>query len=200
MVRDGREGRRVGRPRRSHEDALRAPRAAVRRSIEIVDAARTLGNGGNPLVFPGRRRRQLDGTTLTRILKDSNIPAVAHGFRSTFRDWAAEETAHPREVIKAALAHVVGNKVEAAYARSDLFERRRRLMGDWEPALPASARSGRDQRLRRRRRPTPACGLLGGDDSDGPASHIDAGEDYVGGPACASSRLINSFSSLPALK
>ncbi len=53
------------------------------------------------------------------------------GFRSTFRDWAAEETNHPREVVEAALAHVVQNKVEAAYARSDLFERRRLLMDDW---------------------------------------------------------------------
>ncbi len=53
------------------------------------------------------------------------------GFRSSFRDWAAEETDHPREVVEAALAHVVRNPVEAAYARSDLFERRRRLMDDW---------------------------------------------------------------------
>ena len=65
------------------------------------------------------------------ILKDCNIPAVAHGFRSTFRDWAAEETDHPREVIEAALPHVVGNKVEAACARPDLFARRRRLMNNW---------------------------------------------------------------------
>ena len=56
---------------------------------------------------------------------------VPHGFRSTFRDWAAEETDYPREVIEAALAHVVRNRVEAAYARSDLFERRRLLMNDW---------------------------------------------------------------------
>ena len=56
---------------------------------------------------------------------------VPHGFRSSFRDWAAEETDHPREVIEAALAHVVQNKVEAAYARSDLFDRRRRLMEAW---------------------------------------------------------------------
>ncbi len=54
-----------------------------------------------------------------------------YGRRSSFRDWAAEETDHPREVIEAALAHVVRNRVEAAYARSDLFERRRRLMDDW---------------------------------------------------------------------
>ena len=58
------------------------------------------------------------------------VAVVAHGFRSSFRDWAAEETEHPREVIDAALAHVIKNKVEAAYARTDLFERRRRLMDD----------------------------------------------------------------------
>ena len=63
------------------------------------------------------------------------IAAVPHGFRSSFRDWAAEETDHPREVIEAALAHVVRNRVEAAYARSDLFERRRVLMGDWAAYL-----------------------------------------------------------------
>ena len=59
---------------------------------------------------------------------------MPHGFRSSFRDWAAEETDHPREVVEAALAHTVGNKVEAAYARSDLFERRR-LMNDWPEYL-----------------------------------------------------------------
>ena len=68
---------------------------------------------------------------LRRLLQDLNIAAVPHGFRSTFRDWAAEETNHPREVVEAALAHTVQNKVEAAYARSDLFERRRRLMDEW---------------------------------------------------------------------
>ena len=56
---------------------------------------------------------------------------MPHGFRSSFRDWAGEETDHPREVIEAALAHVVRNRVEAAYARSDLFGRRRVLMDDW---------------------------------------------------------------------
>ena len=61
-----------------------------------------------------------------------------HGFRFSFRDWAAEETDHLREVIEAALAHVVRNRVEAAYARSDLFERRRRLMDDWAAYLAAT--------------------------------------------------------------
>jgi len=56
---------------------------------------------------------------------------TSHGFRSTFRDWAAERTAFPGDVAEAALAHVVGNKVEAAYRRGDLFDKRRRLMDAW---------------------------------------------------------------------
>ena len=81
---------------------------------------------------PGGARGALQrDRRLPKMLQYHRIAAVAHGFRSSFRDWAAEETDHPREVIEAALAHVVQNKVEAAYARSDLFERRRRLMEDW---------------------------------------------------------------------
>ncbi len=56
---------------------------------------------------------------------------TAHGFRSTFRDWAAERTNFPSEVAEMALAHAVGDKVEAAYRRGDLFERRRRIMAEW---------------------------------------------------------------------
>ena len=70
----------------------------------------------------------------SRLLASRAAPdraAVPHGFRSSFRDWAAAETDHPREVIEAALAHVVQNRVEAAYMRSDLFERRRKLMEEW---------------------------------------------------------------------
>ena len=81
------------------------------------------------LADPGRQH--LAGPGQQRLLQEHGIAAVPHGFRSTFRDWAAEETDHPREVIEAALAHVVRNRVEAAYARSDLFERRRVLMDDW---------------------------------------------------------------------
>ncbi len=54
-----------------------------------------------------------------------------HGFRSTFRDWAAEQTAFPSEVAEMALAHTIGDRVEAAYRRGDLFEKRRRLMDEW---------------------------------------------------------------------
>ncbi len=74
-------------------------------------------------------------STLPKMLQYQGIAAVAHGFRSSSRDWAAEEIDHPRAVIEAALAHVIQNKVEAASARSDLFERRQRLMDDWSEYL-----------------------------------------------------------------
>ena len=56
---------------------------------------------------------------------------TVHGMRSSFRDWAAEQTAYPHEMCEIALAHAVGNKVEAAYRRGDMLEKRRRLMADW---------------------------------------------------------------------
>ena len=103
------------------------------RAVEILEAARALGDG--EFVFPMRSGRSIAASTLPKMLQLHGIAAVAHGFRSSFRDWAAERTDHPREVIEAALAHVVPNKVEAAYARSDLFERRRLLMDDWAEYL-----------------------------------------------------------------
>ena len=111
------------------------------RALEILDAARMLGDGPRRLMFPMRSGRPIATSTLPKVLQYHEIAAVPHGFRSSFRDWAAEETDHPREVIEAALAHVVQNKVEAAYARSDLFERRRRLMDDWAAYLT----SGRER-------------------------------------------------------
>ena len=68
---------------------------------------------------------------MSELLRALRIGAVPHGFRSSFRDWAEEETDHPREVAEAALAQKVRNPIEAAYRRTDLFERRRRLMDDW---------------------------------------------------------------------
>ena len=101
------------------------------RAVEMLRAARTLGDGCGPLVFPSTGRNPISITRLPRLLQNHKVAAVPHGFRSSFRDWAAEETNHPREVVEVALAHVVGNQTEAAYARSDLFERRRQLMDDW---------------------------------------------------------------------
>jgi integrase len=109
------------------------------RAVEILEAARGLG-GDSRLVFPMRSGRPIAASTLPKMLRHLGVEAVPHGFRSSFRDWAAEKTDHPREVIEAALAHVVPNKVEAAYARSDLFERRRRLMDDWAEYLGAVSR------------------------------------------------------------
>ena len=100
------------------------------RAAEILQAARALRNGST-LVFPSPRGKPLSDMTLSKLLKEQGVQAVPHGFRSSFRDWASEETNHPREVVEAALAHQVKDKVEAAYARSTLFERRRRLMANW---------------------------------------------------------------------
>ena len=101
------------------------------RALEILEAAQALEETASPLVFTHGGGRPLHDSQLRRLLRELGIAAVPHGFRSSFRDWAGEETDHPREVIEAALAHVVRNRVEAAYARSDLFERRRTLMDDW---------------------------------------------------------------------
>ena len=109
------------------------------RALEILEAAQTLREGASPLVFTHGQGKPLHDSMLRRLLRELGIAAVPHGFRSSFRDWAAEETNHPREVIEAALAHVVQNRVEAAYARSDLFERRRVLMHDWERYLAQGA-------------------------------------------------------------
>jgi integrase len=65
----------------------------------------------------------------------SGRPAVPHGLRSTFRDWAAEKTNYPGDMAELALAHKIGNAVEAAYRRGDMFEKRRRMMADWAAFL-----------------------------------------------------------------
>lgn len=76
---------------------------------------------------------------LARMQRDD---LAAHGFRSTFRDCAAEQTNYPRGAAEMALAHVVSDKVEAAYRRGDLFEKRRRLMEDWGKFCATAGRTG----------------------------------------------------------
>lgn len=85
----------------------------------------------NELLFPNTKGAALSDMTLTAVLRRMKCPVTAHGFRSTFRDWAGETTAYPREVIEHALAHQLKDKAEAAYARGTLFNKRRRLMADW---------------------------------------------------------------------
>ena len=73
----------------------------------------------------------LSDMTLSAVLRRMKVAAVPHGFRSTFRDWCADQTDHPGEVAEMALAHAIGNKVEAAYRRGDLFDKRKQMMQDW---------------------------------------------------------------------
>ncbi len=86
---------------------------------------------GTDLVFPAPRGGTLSDMTLSAVLRRMKAPAVPHGFRSTFRDWVSEHTSYPRDAAEMALAHTIGDKVEAAYRRGDLFEKRRRMMVDW---------------------------------------------------------------------
>jgi integrase len=88
--------------------------------------------GSEDFVFTGRTKSSLSNMALLMLLRRMGYNKLtAHGFRSTFRDWAAERTNFPSEVAEMALAHSVGDKVEAAYRRGDLFDKRRQLMADW---------------------------------------------------------------------
>lgn len=106
----------------------------------LASLPRIGGTGG--LVFPAARGGALSDMTLSAVMRRMKVDAVPHGFRSTFRDWSAERTAYPSEVCEMALAHTVGNKVEAAYRRGDMFDRRRRLMADWAAFLSQPATKG----------------------------------------------------------
>jgi integrase len=101
------------------------------RSLEIIKTAKYLG-GNSPFMFAlrGKPLSNMAMAMLVRRLGYGDI--TVHGFRSTFRTWVAEETQHPNEVAEMALAHAIGNKVEAAYRRGDLLARRRAMMCDWE--------------------------------------------------------------------
>ncbi len=90
---------------------------------------------GGDLVFPGTKGQPLSDMSLTAVLRRMKVDAVPHGMRSSFRDWTAEHTSFPNEVAEMALAHVVGDKVEAAYRRGDLFEKRREMMDAWASFL-----------------------------------------------------------------
>jgi integrase len=108
-------------------------------ALAILEEVRARPQPDNPaaLVFPALSGKPLSDMTLTALLRRlgwtdaAGKTITAHGFRSSFRDWAGESTAHPREVIEAALAHRIKDKAEAAYARGDLLVKRRALMNDW---------------------------------------------------------------------
>jgi integrase len=118
---------------KEHRVPLSDPALAVLE--QVIPLAMTTDGKPDPAapVFPGQRRAlPLSNMTMLMLLRRmKRADLTAHGFRSTFSDWAAERTAYAREVVEMALAHAVENKVEAAYRRGDLFEKRRRLMADW---------------------------------------------------------------------
>ncbi|EWH00454.1 tyrosine-type recombinase/integrase [Halomonas sp. BC04] len=82
-------------------------------------------------VFPAPRGGKFSDASMAAVLKRMGVDATVHGFRSTFRDWAAERTSYPHHVCEMALAHTIKNAAEAAYRRGDLMEKRARLMQDW---------------------------------------------------------------------
>lgn len=110
---------------REHRVALSPTAVALLEALPRLDDARW--------VFPGRGTgKPLSNMTMTKVLRSMGRDSLTvHGFRSTFRDWAAEVSNFPHEMSEMALAHTVGNKVEAAYRRGDMIEKRRAMMTAW---------------------------------------------------------------------
>lgn len=109
------------------------------RTVEIVTRAKELATG-SAFVFHGRSaRKPLSNMVFLKALERMELGVTAHGFRSAFRDWAAEQTNFPREVCEAALAHTIKDKTEAAYQRGDLLEKRRALMLAWSDFINEKA-------------------------------------------------------------
>jgi integrase len=101
------------------------------RALAIIDEAKAIDDGSG-LVFPGTKAgKSLSDMTLSKLVKELGYAVDVHGFRTSFRTWAQERTNFPREVAEAALAHVSGDAVERAYARSDVFQKRRKMMEAW---------------------------------------------------------------------
>lgn len=105
-------------------------------SVTILKRRWLLRVDDEGLVFSTNGNKPLSDMTLTKVLRDLGYPTITvHGFRSSFTDWAAEKTRHPKEVVDKALAHKLPDKVEAAYRRTDFFEKRRKLMSAWAKFL-----------------------------------------------------------------
>lgn len=131
-------------------------KAAVEHRVPLSARAMDLINemqiGQGDFIFPGRKEAQpLSNMALLTLLERMGRKDItAHGFRSSFRDWVAEETRYPREVAEAALAHRLADKTEAAYRRGDLFEKRRRLMNDWARYCDTVKAAGKVLPIRKR--------------------------------------------------
>ena len=114
-----------------------------REAVDMLELAQAIRDRSG-LIFPSASGQPMSNMTLSKLIKELGIPAVPHGFRSSFRDWGSEQTDTPRAVLEAALAHRLGDLAEQAYARSDLFEKRRTLMQAWANYLAAGL-TGSDQ-------------------------------------------------------
>ncbi|WP_066556798.1 tyrosine-type recombinase/integrase [Croceicoccus bisphenolivorans] len=101
-------------------------------AVRLFERMKAYKRGGSDLVFPGQAKgKPLSDMTLTKALRDMGRDETAHGFRSTFRDWVAEQTNWPAELAEAALAHVINDKTIAAYQRGTMLEKRRQMMAAW---------------------------------------------------------------------
>ena len=123
--------------RREHRIPLSSEALKLLKNIERVE--------GEELVFPGRKHGEpMSDATMLRVIQRMNMvrnekfldtktgkPIVVHGFRASFKTWATEATAYPRELVESALAHTIENKTEAAYQRGDALDKRRKMMGQW---------------------------------------------------------------------
>lgn len=109
------------------------------RAVAILASLQPLGG---QWLFPGAKGGKLSGMAMSMLMRRMKVDATVHGFRSGFRDWAAECTGYAHEVAEMALAHTIENKVERAYRRGDLFEKRRRLMDDWAAFCQSSGAAG----------------------------------------------------------
>ena len=108
------------------------------RALAIIDRMAEVREGDAALIWPGQDgSKPMSDMTLKMALRRLGLSADPHGFRSSFRDWVSEATAYPEAVAEAALAHAKGDKTEAAYARSDLLDKRRALMIDWSTVCNA---------------------------------------------------------------
>jgi integrase len=122
---------------REHRVPLSGPALAVLKQMNDIRESDFVFSGG-------KKGKPLSNMAMLALLKRiGRNDLTAHGFRSTFRDWAAERTTFPREVVEMALAHTIENKVEAAYRRGDLFQKRRQLMEAWARFCNTKAVSAR---------------------------------------------------------
>ena len=109
------------------------------RAVAILESLQPLGSEH---LFPGAKGGKLSGMAMAMLMRRMKVDATVHGFRSGFRDWAAECTGYAHEVAEMALAHTIENKVERAYRRGDLFDKRRRLMDDWATYCASDGAAG----------------------------------------------------------